>query len=328
MWLRASGRRSRAFAAPLVVALPSAALLTLTLVADRARAAPPRTPPSPRISAEDGLAISRSARDDRRLGTFTPREDGGLDYEDPKGRFRAQIAEDGKVTFRGDSPVQSVTTFSFDRHGGIPLRGLSSYLRDPEQWKRKPSANDLGSALHGGVADPLTRHLSTVEKTEERIPGQLFLGFGARFGRPVFSDRMKAEFLRDTFEMRLDMAVKAERRRISRALRDLEGQLSELWGTTALPPEERRRLLFELWDECLERLQPVADAEGTDLAELDDLGSNNDERRLRAATEARRRILSFIRLVLPRGSASAYTDDELRRLNRRRLSREPFQPYP
>lgn len=321
MWSRRSGRRSAA--GSLVVhggrSLVLAFASTLLPLAP-ARAAPPRSPPSPRISPEDGLAISRSARADRRLGAFTPRSDGGLDYRDPQGRFRAQISEDGRVTFRGAIPVEQVS-LGHDRHGGLRLRGLPSYLLSPERWKREVSANDIGGALHGGMAEPMTQHLSTVEKTAVRRPGQLFYGISGRFGRPLFTDRLKAEFLRETRELRLEMAVKAERRRLTRALGELEAQLGELWETTTLPAEERRRVLFELWDECLERLAPAPEAA------VDDLGPSIAEQRVRAAVEARRRILSFIRHALPSGSELAYTAEELRQLNQRRRSRERFEPY-
>lgn len=323
MCSRRSGRRSGA-AGSLVVhggrSLVLAFASTILPIAP-ARAAPPRAPPSPRISPEDGLAISRSARADRRLGAFTPRSDGGLDYRDPQGRFRAQISEDGRVTFRGAIPIKEVSTLALDRHGALRLRGLPTYLLSPEKWKREVSANEIGGALHGGMADPMTQHLSTVEKTEVRRPGQLFYGFSGRFGRPLFTDRLKAEFLRETRELRLEMAVKSERRRLARALGELEAQLGELWETTTLPPEERRRALFELWDECLERLAPTPDAA------VDELGPSIAEQRVRAAVEARRRILSFIRYALPSGSELAYSAEELRRLNQRRRSRERFEPY-
>jgi hypothetical protein len=63
---------------------------------------------------------------------------------------------------------------------------------------------------------------------------------------------------------------------------------------------ERRQLLFELWDEC----------------------DNTNSGR-----EARASILAFIRRRLPLGGADAYSPDELERLNGRRTTAEPFDPY-
>ena len=52
-----------------------------------------------------------------------------------------------------------------------------------------------------------------------------------------------------------------------------------------------------------------------------------EELRHRAAAEARRQILRFIRARAPAGSDVAYTSEELHRFNAHRRSRERFAPY-
>jgi hypothetical protein len=48
---------------------------------------------------------------------------------------------------------------------------------------------------------------------------------------------------------------------------------------------------------------------------------------LRAAAAVRAIIVKFVRERLPAGSADAFTDEELEKLNRGRQSKERFDPY-
>ena len=65
---------------------------------------------------------------------------------------------------------------------------------------------------------------------------------------------------------------------------------------------------------------------GDDEALAEQVRALERERRALAG-EARRRVEEFIRRNAPRGDARGYTDEELARLNARRLSRAPFHPY-
>lgn len=101
----------------------------------------------------------------------------------------------------------------------------------------------------------------------------------------------------------------------------LEGQLAALWADTSMPASARRRVLFERWDECEEdqdRGAVVVVARAADGA---------DAIRIRSGEWARAMIEAFIRTTLPAGSGSGYSEDELTRLNRRRMSRRLFAPY-
>ena len=79
------------------------------------------------------------------------------------------------------------------------------------------------------------------------------------------------------------------------ALHRLARRLEAVWGDGTRPAVERRRTLFELWDECQES---------------------------GAGVVARAQIMGFIRRRLP----GSYPAEELRLLNSRRSSREPFAP--
>ncbi|HEY8432474.1 MAG TPA: hypothetical protein VIL20_29090, partial [Sandaracinaceae bacterium] len=117
-------------------------------------------------------------------------------------------------------------------------------------------------------------------------------------------DPLRAEreyFMRQTEELRARLEAEHRRRQMSEALRVIPGRLTRIWQTTSRTPEERRRRIFQLWDECDE-----SDPSGR---------------------EARAAMIRWIRLNLPRGSGNEYTEDELRRLNARRESREEFAPY-
>ncbi len=296
------------------------------LTSGETMAAPPASPgpPAPRVSVTDGLAISRSARADRRLGRFTARGDGGYDYRDPKGRFRASIAEDGSVTFKQGVPVESEVCTGLNVC--MPTGGLGGYLLDPSRWIQRPNANRLGAALHGTVGDPSTAHMSLAPRPDAGMSTFISIGIGARVGRSRLSNRVKAEFLKDTQELRLRMAVKAERHRLIQALARLSHQLESVWQDTNTPPARRRELLFELWDESLGAFEFEVDNEASSTGE-DDITESLVSLRSRAAVEARGQILRFIRRRMPAGSDDAYTPSELRRLNKRRRSREPFAPY-
>ena len=105
-------------------------------------------------------------------------------------------------------------------------------------------------------------------------------------------------------------------------------------------------MLFELWDEADEDETDVdeprepqtisfgamtadldPDARPPVAAPADRLSANADARRRSAGEQARRRIEAFIRTMAPRGSAHAFTNAELERLNARRRSRQRFDPY-
>lgn len=115
----------------------------------------------------------------------------------------------------------------------------------------------------------------------------------------------KRQFLEATREERLAMARVACGERLSRSLVNLPARLEQIWRS-GQPPADKRRVLFDLWDECAESGSP----------ELKRYGQL-----------ARATILHFIETHLPKGSEHAYSSLELKRLNRERLSKVPFEPY-
>jgi hypothetical protein len=82
--------------------------------------------------------------------------------------------------------------------------------------------------------------------------------------------------------------------------------LDAVWAEARWPAAQRRRVIFELWDECSE---------------------DGAEELVRASQAVRATIEAFVRKRLPRGSADAFTDDELDAINAGRGDRPRFRPY-
>ncbi len=116
----------------------------------------------------------------------------------------------------------------------------------------------------------------------------------------------KLAFLDRTRDERVEIGRKHRAEQLEHAEAYVLANADELWTRAEFSIEDKRALLFELWDECAET--------GSD--ELVDAGD-----RARAA------LLRFIAVHLPAGSADAYTADEVKRLDRKRHSRAHFAPY-
>jgi hypothetical protein len=115
----------------------------------------------------------------------------------------------------------------------------------------------------------------------------------------------KKKFAEATFEDRLCLAEKAAMARKQQALFALKDRLEALRAAPGLSTAERRQMVFEMWDECLDEPK-----DGPDLG-----------------AAARATILAFIRRAFPPDGPAAYALNELAAFNRRRTSRVPFDPY-
>jgi hypothetical protein len=134
------------------------------------------------------------------------------------------------------------------------------------------------------------------------------------------SPRVKAHLLAATFEMRLEVATKYHKARLLDQLGAIEDELDAIWNRSGLSVSERKRLLFERWDECEEAEGEFPGFQTADASAL-------DESRRGYAKAARQKVLRFIRSVAPEGGADAYTEAEIAELNRRRVSTQRFAPY-
>lgn len=110
----------------------------------------------------------------------------------------------------------------------------------------------------------------------------------------------KRRFMESTAALRERLASAAEEQNQRRGKVALQAALRRVLERPGVSLVEKRRTLFELWDDC------AADTSG------------------RAAQAL---IEDFIREHLPEGSALGYSASELAQLNRTRISRLPFDPY-
>lgn len=239
------------------------------------------------------------------------------------GRNTTTPAADFSVTERTEGPAKSVDRLSTLRpSAGVPMPGIQLPDEDPNALFGTPVPNVITRTPvptdpkavegRGGVKMFLADDgdIKGFVNPEAHVEG---LGFAFDLTDEVmkklgtnpyrFEQHRLAEATREErFCQR--QKVKAENER--QALFSLPGELAALWADTTLTPAERRKLLFERWDECRED-KPDAGASG--------------------ATAMRAAIETLIRTNLPYGSVHAYTPHELAALNARRSSAATFAPY-
>jgi hypothetical protein len=123
-------------------------------------------------------------------------------------------------------------------------------------------------------------------------------------GRLLRTEREERRWLLDeTRDLRVELMRQDS---LTRSFAALPALLSWVWHDRQYSLVERRELIFRIWDEAAEP----------------------DDRELGAAgAEARRMIAAFVRRELPARSLDGYSDEELRRLNARRVGLAPFDPY-
>ncbi len=226
---------------------------------------------------------AQPARDSESTGLgLAPGDDGTLLYVDPNGMFTARIEADGRVSFA-------------------------------DRWKRP----DRGDSQSGKCCAPPPRTTSIAGGMPMSGPTEWIYKL---YGIDI-NAREKAEFLAATLELRTARAIAFSEDRIDEALARLVEELSAIQRDDSLPPEQKRRRVFELWDDC-DELIPAPTNELPTTAH-----SRIDEIRLDAAWQGRRKIERWVRLQWPAKGKLAYREAELEQLNSTRLSHESFDPY-
>lgn len=114
----------------------------------------------------------------------------------------------------------------------------------------------------------------------------------------------KERFMELTTKLRGELMARAQRDRLEASLESLPAHLDSVWSDTTLSSKDRRRILYQMW----------RDASGNDV----ELGP--------AAKKARTTIEAFIRERLPAGTADAFSDEELHKVNSR-AGVMKFDPY-
>lgn len=199
--------------------------------------------------------------------------------------------------------------------------------RDPIPRERAPACDARGSRYEIAGDGPLmVRHVDG----SRTVRGRSFVATIARDGslkikHPMVrvgywterprnlpielrdDDRSEERWFRDeTLAMRIGLMQEEARRDADRSIEGLPELLDAIWGERRSAPE-RRRLLFELWDDAVEPDDP-------------ELGV--------AGARARAVIARYVRGHLPAGSADGFTVAELAQFNARRPKGRPqFTPY-
>ena len=199
------------------------------------------------------------------------RPTGGGTYEYEHPGFKGTIARDGSVTFK-DTPAVSVDW-------GLPC--VKCISEDFEKWKQDPYG---GHTVNLTGLLPVFRIGFDITDWAERLAGN----------DPYSYEKNK--FLEATRERRAAMSAEETRDATRAALLALPEYLAAVWAYEQWSTDKRRRVLFELWDECAES---------------------------EAGARARATILGFVR----RKVDEPYSEDELAALNRGRTSTEEFAPY-
>jgi hypothetical protein len=144
---------------------------------------------------------------------------------------------------------------------------------------------------------------------EEKLPLELFTGKTLEFDLNGPLQRLagndptavqKSCIMESTRELRIARREQADRQRQTAALSELSFTLEKMWRDATKTNKDKRRAIFELWDECRD------DAVGAEAREL---------------------IVEFIRREMPKGTHLAYTSAELAHYNKVRTAQERFEPY-
>lgn len=147
-------------------------------------------------------------------------------------------------------------------------------------------------AVSGPLEPP--GHPATPEQA--LAPRRLELNFKLSGG----TEAERSWFLRETQDLRRELADAAHDGELRRTQHALLVRLDHIWCDSTKSAAQRRRMLFERWDD-------------TSPDETGGLG--------------REVVIDFIQRNLPAQSALAYSNDELAALNRLRQQRARFEPY-
>lgn len=122
---------------------------------------------------------------------------------------------------------------------------------------------------------------------------------------PFLADKL--HFLKRTGSMRAQMCAEAQKDSLDVAVRSLRRDLARIFADPSRTLSQKKKLLFDLWDQCAE--------------------NDSNPNVAKAAAMARATVLGFIREKLPARSEDRYQEEEIAELNRGRISRELFRPY-
>lgn len=156
--------------------------------------------------------------------------------------------------------------------------------------------------------DPLAPGREKYAREQKKTNGSLLGGAAditAYLHRKYIGDPYASRKLKLLDDTRDERVARGAAFRDQQLVRSAELIARNIARAAQLSGRERRIALFELWDEC----------------------SEGDDVEGHAGQRARAQVIGWIRAHLPKGSADAFTDEEIAELAARRTSHQPFEPY-
>jgi hypothetical protein len=253
----------------------------------------PAGPPMPELEPEaetpDGVRANRD-------GTYTK-----VDRT-----FVATINPDGSVDL-ADRPNVRVKLLP-----GIPKPGkIGKALADHlEDWSEDPYGVSTGQGNRNkreGIVDDDGDDKDDEGGTVPILGGSFDITDAVMrwAGQDPYEAR-KRKFLEETFDERVEIGRVHRANELARSDKKMQRNLDALRARDDLSAEDKRALVFELWDECAE---------------------TGSEQLVAGGAKARAALYRWVRVHFAEGSDDGYTADELERLNARRKSSATFAPY-
>ena len=201
---------------------------------------------------------------------------------------------------------------------------ISDWAEDPEAGKRYGRTQDLSRANQAspggcGWGDPMCDdpEAPDADKAARKRGGAgqaMLFGIAGKLDITSYLmrklgvgdayDARKMKALDDTRLERAEQGGKYKEEQLAHASQLMQQNLERVWSGTR-DPDERKVVLFELWDECVE-------GEGVQAE---------------AGARARMMVIGWIRAHIPAGTHGAYTPQDLAALDAHRTSHAHFAPY-
>lgn len=227
--------------------------------------------------------------------------------EDEAKRKRHIVYPDGQIRF-WKKPVSTVIAdAAWDSIVGLAIAPAAVLWNDKYRYYCMISNERL--AARGKGPDLACEFFHLVSEWGVKKGTDFFYGIY----KPVLemSDGEKTDLIKTTFEDRSEQYDAFSEIAKREALINVEKDLEEIWSNPRLTLAEKKRRLFEYWDDCIEG------------------DGSASQRDVAGAMYIREKTKEFIRANFPVGSGLEYTSEELRQINVRRdkLSRMVFAPY-
>ena len=231
----------------------------------------------------------------------------GGEHKTDEGSYIAKVDKDGRVTMK-DRPDVSI---------GWALPSPKLIGRGIAEWYESDKGEDGQRGkrtLQGEAGGSIDKATTGCEGVRDNVTVPVFRGgfnptdwlMRRTVGDPYASK--KREYLDATREERAQIRANHTTEQLEQTVMIMRGNLNRAWASTT-DMTARKQLLFELWDEIVERPSDEQSA----LAE--------------ASRTARAQVIAFIRARLPQRGKDAYREDELAALNSAKQSKQRFSPY-